>query len=158
MNKLLMLIMSTLLFFITACGGSSDESPPPIIETPNPPPPTPTTAITSTTGVITGFGSVFVNGVEYETDTTHVSTDDQESANETDLEVGMVIILAGVINSDGTTGSAETIHYEEQIKGPLESIDLAVSTMTVMGQIIIFDDAVKLSTSCCLFHCLVCTL
>jgi len=100
--------------------------------------------VTNTSGVITGFGSVFVNGVEYETDSAEVSTDDNDAASEADLQIGMVITLSGEVNDDGTTGSAAKIHYEEQIKGPLESLDLAASTMIVLGQNIIFDELTNL--------------
>ena len=46
-----------------------------------------------TSGTITGFGSIFVNGVEYETGngTTYL-VDDSEGA-ETDLRVGQVVTI-----------------------------------------------------------------
>ncbi len=44
----------------------------------------------STVGVLTGFGSVFVNGVEFETSGADISVDGT-SASENELEVGMVV-------------------------------------------------------------------
>jgi len=144
MFKIIVTILLTVL--LTACGGDSSTSAPttPVVIPPPPPPPEPSPISTDTTGVITGFGSVFVNGVEYETSTTEVSTDDKDSASETDLQVGMVISLKGAVNNDGKTGTAEAIHYKEQIKGPLNSIDLAASTLIILGQTVLFDELTSL--------------
>lgn len=137
----LLLIVSTLL--LSACGGSSNTTEPETTPPPTTtPPPEPTN--TETTGVITGFGSVFINGVEYETDSTEVTTDDNNAASEADLQVGMIVSLTGTVNDDGSTGTASAIYYEEQIKGPLDSIDLAANTLTVLGQVVVFDDLTNL--------------
>ncbi|MBA6391556.1 hypothetical protein H4J38_12340 [Colwellia sp. BRX10-3] len=138
-RSILSLIAAAIL---TGCGGSSTSDPAP--ETPTPTPSQPTSTITATTGVITGFGSVFVNGVEYETDATTVTTDDNDGASETNLQVGMVVNLSGEVNEDGTTGDANTIHYDEQLKGPMDSIDLFANTIIILGQTILFDDLTSL--------------
>ena len=52
----------------------------------------------TTVGTITGFGSVFINGVEYETDSSEISTDDNDNASESDLQVGMIVSLTGSVN------------------------------------------------------------
>jgi len=130
-----------ILFLLSSCGGSSDtSSPQPSVE----PPPPPSSTPTQTVGVITGFGSVFINGIKYQTSATNISTDDNSNAVETDLQVGMVVSLNGSINNDGKTGNASSIHYEEQIKGPLTSIDLAANTLIILGQTIIFDELTSL--------------
>jgi hypothetical protein len=130
---------------LTACGGASTAPSPEPAPAPTPvPTPTPTSAPVQTTGVITGFGSVFINGVEYETNSATVSTDDNPGADESDLEVGMIVSLNGEVNEDGTTGNANSIHYEEQLKGPLDSIDLLANTLSVLGQVVVFDDETSL--------------
>lgn len=93
-----------------------------------------------TTGVITGFGSVFVNGVEFETDGATVSTDDDDNASEDDLEVGMVVTLTGTINEDGVTGDASDIEYDEEIQGIVEAVNLTENSFTVLGQLISVDE------------------
>lgn len=125
---------------MVACGGgSSNSSTPTVID-----PPTSQSIPTETTGVITGFGSVFVNGVEYETDAASVSTDDDDNASETDLQLGMVVTLNGEINDDGKTGKANSIHYDEQLKGPLSSIDLAANSLVILEQTVVFDELTSL--------------
>ena len=62
----------------------------------------------SSTGTIDGFGSIFVNGVEYETGDSEILLDGQ-SASESSLRLGMVVTVRGTINDDGLTGTAEQV-------------------------------------------------
>ena len=127
-----LLVISTV--FLQACGGGSGNS---TIPTAAPPPPTAVTSTSiTTTGVITAFGSVFVNGVEYETDSAEIESDD-EIADEADLKVGQIVTLVGSINSDGITGTAESVKYHDRVEGPITSIDR--NTLVVLGQTIIID-------------------
>ena len=91
----------------------------------------------TTQGVITGFGSVFVNGVEYETTGTSVEVEGG-AGSETDLDVGMVVNLEGAVNADGRTGTATRISFADELEGMVLStgIDPATGTGTldVMGQ------------------------
>jgi hypothetical protein len=73
-------------------------------------------------GSITGFGSVFVGGVKFETDAAAIFIDG-EPASERDLAVGMVVLLDGAVNDDGRTGSATRIIYDDELRGPIESIE-----------------------------------
>lgn len=120
---------------LASCGGGSDGSG------------ASSNSTTATSGVITGFGSVFINGVEYETTNTSISTDDNAGATESELEVGMVVTIDGTVNDDGVTGEATSIHYEEQLKGPLVgTVDIANRTFTVLGQTIIYDDLTSIGS------------
>ena len=58
------------------------------------------TGLTST-GSIDGFGSIFVNGVEFETDESDVSLDGLTSTQDK-LRLGMVVTVHGTVNADGT--------------------------------------------------------
>lgn len=131
------LIVLALLSTITACGGGSSDSG--TVQPPNGGGGT-TTPTVGTTGVITGFGSVIVNGVHYSTTSTTVSTDDKDSGAETDLAVGMVVDVSGTLSADGSTGTASSIKYSAHVEGPISLIDLAAKQITVLGQVIDFDD------------------
>jgi hypothetical protein len=74
-----------------------------------------------TTGTVTGFGSVFVNGVEFETSGTSFDVDDVAGASEDDLGIGMVVTVIGTVNDNGLTGTADSIEYDEEIEGPIAS-------------------------------------
>jgi len=91
-------------------------------------------------GTITGFGSVFVNGVEYETDTANVDAGDNENATEDDLEIGMLVTIQGSINADEVTGDAIYIEYSEDIKGYVQAIDVNAGNLVIMGQEVTTDE------------------
>jgi hypothetical protein len=76
----------------------------------------------STTGTIDGFGSVFVNGVRYDTDDAEIIIDG-ETRSEDDLSVGMVVTVQGEITADGRSGRAERILYDDELTGPISSIE-----------------------------------
>ena len=58
----------------------------------------------SSTGTIDGFGSIFVNGVEYETGDSEVLLDGQP-ASERRLRLGMVGTVRRPSNAGGVTGT-----------------------------------------------------
>lgn len=87
-------------------------------------------------GAITGFGSIVVNGVRYDTSSTDF-TIDGEPGSESDLAVGHVVLVRGTIDDDGLTGTAESVVYDELVEGPVEAIDLASATLVVLGQTVI---------------------
>lgn len=95
-------------------------------------------------GVITGFGSVFVNGVEYESSAATVTTDGVP-ADESKLGLGMVVKLKGSVNADGKKGTAVSISYDDELEGIVQVSTIATGTvtgtLTVMGQIVNVDAA-----------------
>ncbi len=70
-------------------------------------------------GAISRFGSVVVNGVKFETDTT-VTLVNNQVGTLSDLEVGQVISVDGEINSDLETGVADKIVYTADFRGPVQ--------------------------------------
>ncbi len=84
-------------------------------------------------GPISNFGSVIVNGVTYNTDSATFSIDD-EPGTEDDLDVGDMVIISGSINEDGVTGTADTVFFDDLVKGPVDSVNLAASSLVVLGQ------------------------
>ena len=114
---------------LAGCGGSSSSGGD-----------TPTAAATpqTTVGQITGFGSIYVNGVEYETSGSSYSVDDSTASGDDALAVGMVVKVQGSVNADGRTGRADAIYYDDELEGPVENLgtdanDAAIKTFTVMG-------------------------
>ncbi|GAB1263292.1 DUF5666 domain-containing protein [Aurantivibrio infirmus] len=103
------------------------------------------TGITAT-GTIDGFGSIFVNGIEFETNSASVILD-SSAATETDLRLGMVVTVRGTVNADGTTGTADSVNFDDEVQGPISSIlndaDGISKTLNVLGVSVFVD---KLST------------
>jgi len=98
------------------------------------------TGITSS-GSITGIGSIYVNGVRYNVDNATVTVNDSPSfPNE--LKVGMVVTVIGKLDAIGsTTGSADTVVYDNEIQGPVTGLmdptgDGLIQQFTIMGQMV----------------------
>lgn len=96
-----------------------------------------TTAPSNVTGRITGFGSVYVDGVEFETNGTDV-THDGVPSSEADLHVGMLVTLTG--SDNGTNGNALTIEYNDELEGVVTQT-VAGGGLIVMGQTITVDNS-----------------
>ena len=116
---------------LAGCGSSSNST------DINQPPPQAATAQT-TIGQITGFGSIYVNGVEYDTDGSTYDVDDSVASDDDALAVGMVVKVQGSVNSDGLTGHADSISYDDDVEGIVEDLatdmnDPNIKTFTVMG-------------------------
>ena len=100
-----------------------------------------TTAIVSV-GMITGFGSVFVNGVEFETSPNIIV--EELIASETALSVGMIVRVEGEVNSGGLTGFADTLTFSAELIGPIADVPEAdpnglSKTFTVLGVTVVVD-------------------
>lgn len=97
-----------------------------------------------TQGGIQRFGSVYVNDIRYSRSATgKVITDDNPSANEDSLRIGMRVKLRGRYNDDGT-GTYDSIEVDNELKGPIEtdsiSIDLnnpAIGSFAVLGSTVL---------------------
>lgn len=86
-----------------------------------------------TTGPISGFGSVFVGGVEYATSAAQIVIDGQ-TATEAQLQIGQVVTIHGTVNSDGISGAATALTFTGDVQGPVSQVDLVGNTFTVLGQ------------------------
>ena len=110
---------------LTACGGGGGDSTAGIGGT----------GIT-TTGTITGFGSIIVNGVHYDIDSAQIEKDGRRKAfrknPNTDLRIGMLVTVKGIDHGDGT-GTASEVIYRDEIQGPVANIDSVKDKFTVMG-------------------------
>ena len=86
-----------------------------------------------TFGVITGFGSVIVNSIRYNSDNARITLDG-EVGTEADLSIGHVVLVTGTIDATGQTGTAQTILFDDNVEGPISSIDVGVNSFVVLGQ------------------------
>jgi hypothetical protein len=87
----------------------------------------------TTTGTITGFGSVIVDGVEYATSGAQIRIDDQPTS-ESELRVGHVVTIKGSVNADGRTGTAREISFTSDARGAVTEVNPASTTFVLLGQ------------------------
>ena len=147
MRELAILTSLLALAAASGCGGSSSGGG---SDAPNPPPPQTggISGIGTAIGPISTFGSVVVNGVHYHTSSS-TFTIDGTSVTESDLKVGQVVVVQGTISDDLASGTANTVTTDDNVTGPVDSIDLALSQLVVMGQLVLvnaetsFDDNIS---------------
>lgn len=89
-------------------------------------------------GTITGFGSVFVNGVRFNTDTATVTSGGNIVNRVQDLDVGMIVRVEG----DMTNRIASSVTFEEELTGPADG-SVTNGRLSVMGQTIIINAATR---------------
>lgn len=114
---------------LSACGGGDSSSTDSNSTT------TSTSTSKTTMGRISGFGSVIVNGVHYDVDGASV-TSDGVSITEADLKVGMIVRVKGETNGDGT-GTAISLSFDDDLEGPVSSVDATNKQFAVLGQTVI---------------------
>ena len=106
--------------------------------------------LASAYGTVSGFGSIYVNGVHFDTDTAEVEISG-ESATEAALAVGMVVQVIGEVGPDGKTGIAQSIQAERVLLGIVESVadvGRGRKALRVLGQTVyINEDATFVGTS-----------
>ena len=93
---------------------------------------------TVVSGPITGFGSIFVSGYEYDTGTTSM-TIDGISGSQSDLKKGMVVLVNATLTHHYGTGdppqrTANTLLYEDTVEGIVQSVASDGSSLIVLGQ------------------------
>lgn len=111
------------------------------------------TGITSsvTSGPVTGFGSVFVSGNEYDTTQASFMVDGQ-AATESHLKIGMVVLVDGTVTenygtSDPVVRVAHTIAYEDTVEGIVQSVAPDGLSLGVMGQSLLVNQATVIDPS-----------
>lgn len=119
---------------IVGCSSSGGDAPPNTNPPDNNPPPVGGIGRTGIAlGPISTFGSIVVNGVRYDTSSASFTVDDNPGSQD-DLSVGQVVAVQGTINDDLLTGSADIVIFDDNVTGPVESIDLALGQLVVLGQ------------------------
>lgn len=101
----------------------------------------------SSVGPVSGFGSVFVNGVKFETrNIPNRSVDSNDDiSSEDDLEKGMILRVEGVWRPDNT-GEAERLEYDDTFRGPVSDVtppdaeNNTPGSFRMLGQTIRFDN------------------
>ena len=104
------------------------------------------TSTAFSSGRISGFGSIIVNGIRFDDSSARVYDDDGVAHERGDLKLGMVTdVNAGAVTVDVASGlsnsKATEIRYGSEIKGPVQALNVAAGTLTVIGQSVKVDAA-----------------
>ncbi|MES9817844.1 MAG: DUF5666 domain-containing protein [Candidatus Thiodiazotropha sp.] len=92
-----------------------------------------------TQGRVTSFGSIFVNGIEFNTDDASFTVNNM-AATQDDLAIGMVVSISGSSDASRASGIADSVSYDSLIEGVVSSNDITNNnTLEVMDQTITVD-------------------
>jgi len=94
-------------------------------------------------GSISSFGSIFVNGVQWDLSSAAIEIDGV-AASETDLRVGMVVRVEGDFDAGNTTATATRVRFEDVLEGPIagapvETVPGQIKTFVILGQTVTVD-------------------
>lgn len=120
---------------VTACGGGGGDDNSPGGATP---PPAATTKTRIVSGAISGFGSVIVNGVRYDTSAAEVRIEDRPGTM-SELAVGQVVRIEAEVDDRGGA-RARRIEQHHLMLGTVQAVNAAAGTVTIAGQVIRVDD------------------
>ena len=137
-HKITLAIISSQLLY--ACGGGGDTS---SNITPIPPSTAPTSPTVSTvikTGVVTGFGSVYVDGQRFTTDNTSFTINGQAGQSIEQLKVGMKISMNVQESDENDTHSVSSVLYEKDSEGAVTAIDRNNQQLVIVGTIVKYND------------------
>ena len=95
---------------------------------------TPINVVTKS-GVITGFGSIYLDGARYTTDDVEVSANGASTNDLQAIQVGMRVGLVSPSRGDdgGEQLSVSHLHYESDIEGVVTAIDRSRYLLSVAG-------------------------
>ncbi|MDE2219780.1 MAG: hypothetical protein KGJ52_05305 [Gammaproteobacteria bacterium] len=120
------LLSITTLLVLAACGGGSMPSS--TVQ--------PAMQGVATSGTITAFGSVYVNGVRYDVSAATIRKNDR-SVMQSALAVGEVALVRGHQSAQTGQGTADSVEVEDNVVGPIATIDVAGGKLTVLGQTVL---------------------
>jgi len=104
-------------------------------------------------GTITAFGSIVVNGTEFDTSTAAIIVNGAEIGVGDEivldnLDIGRVVTVEGTGNLDDISAVGVRVIYNDNVRGPIESIndidDATTKEIVVLGQIVVVNVITKL--------------
>ena len=91
-------------------------------------------------GRITGFGSIYVNGVRYDVDQATFYREGELVSGQAAFSVGEFVTVTGVPAEDGSTSIATQVSFESLLVGEVTALSSDNVSLTVMGQTVTTDD------------------
>ncbi len=137
-KKLVIAVLSSHL--LIACGGSNTikqtSAPAPV--SPVTPPQSDTLVIKS--GIVTGFGSIYVDGQRFLSDNAQFTVNGQEGQSIDSLKVGMKISMGVQYSDDDQSPHLTHVLYDNDIEGVITAIDRNNKRIDVAGTTVFYND------------------
>ena len=130
-HRALAALATAVAIALAACGGGGSSSSGASTNTTGT-----SSSTTMSSGTISAFGSVFVNGHEFDTRKARIVDDDTGEAS-TDmrrLEVGMSVDVKHALSSAAQQPVADEVHVHPLVRGIVDASDIGAGTLLVLGQ------------------------
>ena len=85
-------------------------------------------------GAITGFGSVYVNGIHFNVDQATFYRDGSAVDSQDNYSLGELVTVTGSISVDGNNGNATVVEFESLVRGVITQPSTDGNRVEVMGQ------------------------
>lgn len=85
-------------------------------------------------GRITGFGSIYVNGIHYNVDAAQFYRDGATASGQGAFVAGEFVTVTGTVGSDGVNGIAERVVFDSLLKGEVTAVSTDGNSLVVLGQ------------------------
>lgn len=85
-------------------------------------------------GSITGFGSIFVNGVQYDVDNAAFMRNGEVASGQDAFSVGEFVTVMGQVNNDGLSGVATEVRFGALLQGVVTAVSGDGVSLEVLGQ------------------------
>ena len=90
-------------------------------------------------GTITGFGSIWVNGVRYDVSAASFTRDGIAASGQNDYRIGEVVTINGTVNADGVSGKASSVEFDDILEGTVSKASTDGVIIEVLGQTVTKD-------------------
>ena len=97
-------------------------------------------------GVISGFGSIIVNGIKYEDDTASVTDDLGNPRGRSELGLGMVVEIRGSADESTGLGKATAVRIQTELKGLVTSVTPNPTTPGT-GEVLVLGTTVRATST-----------
>jgi hypothetical protein len=135
-KKLVIAVLSSHL--LIACGGSNTIKQTSAPVSPVTPPPSDALVIKS--GIVTGFGSIYVDGQRFLSDNAQFTVNGQEGQSIDSLKVGMKISMGVQYSDDDQSPHLTHVLYDNDIEGVITAIDRNNKRIDVAGTTVFYND------------------
>jgi len=92
-----------------------------------------------TAGRVTGFGSIYVNGIKFDVNNATFSRDGMVSAGQSEFSIGEYVVIKGTIDKTKALGVAEDVSFKDILEGAVTSTSKDDITIEILGQLIEFN-------------------
>lgn len=102
-------------------------------------------------GVVSAFGSIFVNGTEFDTSNAVIVVNGEEIGVGDEivldnLDIGRVVTVEGTLNGSDSDAVADRVYYKNNVEGPVEGVSVIDDTtkeIVVLSQTVIVNVITK---------------